>query len=189
MKKKITFITIFIMLASTFSVNAVLVPKESAPCNAAEESIVIAESLISGVLDEVQNGLGYGEARAKSHRLILNAVINNQTNGYGYAILSEIADNAIFQYRDMYLRPDFFIENEGKVKLIISEVITQYANGKIDYNTAIKNGYEKIYQSVNPAFNFDEQLAIDTCYRDIPSVDSALFTIARRLLLNTQKSV
>ena len=189
MKKNITFITIFIMLASIFSVNAAPVPRESAPCNVSEESIVIAENLISGVLNEVRNGLGYADARAKSNRLIFNAVITNQTNGCGYALLSEIADNAIFQYRDMYLRPDFYIENEENVKLIISEVIAQYENGAIDYNTAIKNSYKKIYQSVNPAFNFDEQLAIDTCYRDIPSVDSALFIIARRLLLNAQKSV
>ena len=161
MKKKLIFVTVFMMLVSTFSVNAAPVPRESAPCNVSEESIVIAENLISGVLNEVRNGLGYADARAKSNRLIFNAVITNQTNGCGYALLSEIADNAIFQYRDMYLRPDFYIENEEKVKLIISEVIAQYENGAIDYNTAIKNSYEKIYQSVNPSFNFDEQLAID----------------------------
>ena len=31
-----------------------------------------------------------------------------------------------------YLRPDFYIDNEEKVRAIIPAVITQYANGVID---------------------------------------------------------
>ena len=42
-------------------------------------------------------------------------------------------------------------------------------------------------ESVNPAFNPDEEFAKDTCYRDIPSVDNSLFTIARRLILEAKK--
>ena len=39
----------------------------------------------------------------------------------------------------------------------------------------------------NPAFNPDEEFAKDTCYRDIPSVDNSLFTIARKLILEVKK--
>lgn len=39
----------------------------------------------------------------------------------------------------MYLRPNFYIENEKKVRDIIAEVITQYANGEIDYAKAELN--------------------------------------------------
>ena len=79
------------------------------------------------------------------------------------------------------------VENEEKVRAIIAEVITQYANGEIDYTKAEFNARVKIYQSVNPAFNPDEEFAKDTCYRDIPSVDNSLFTIARKLILESKR--
>ena len=87
----------------------------------------------------------------------------------------------------MYLRPNFYIENEEKVRAIIADVITHYTNGEIDYIKAEFNARVKIYQSVNPAFNPDEEFAKDTCYRDIPSVDNSLFTIARKLILETKR--
>ena len=87
----------------------------------------------------------------------------------------------------MYLRPNFYIENEEKVRVIIADVITQYANGEIDYIKAECDARVKIYQYVNPAFNPDEEFAKDTCYRDIPSVDNSLFTIARKLILEAKK--
>ena len=130
--------------------------------------------------------MGYAEAKAKSNRIIFNAVISNQTNGNGFGILSAIANNAIFQYRDMYLRPEFYAENERKVKIIIADVITQYANGELDYPTAVKKSYEKLYQSVNPSFNYDEEFSKDSCYRDIPAVNGSLFTIARKLLIEAK---
>ena len=187
MKKKFTFIIVLALLTSTISVNAAPVPRESAPCNATDGKIVIAENLIGSVLDEVQNGLGYADARAKSNAIIFNAWLGGNTDGYAYGELVNIANNAIFQYRDMYLRPNFYIENEEKVRAIIADVITQYANGEIDYAKAEFNARVKIYQSVNPAFNPDEEFAKDTCYRDIPSVDSSLFTIARKLLIDAKK--
>ena len=52
------------MLTSIVTVNAAPVPRESAPCNATEHQIVVAESFISGILDEVKNGMGYADARA-----------------------------------------------------------------------------------------------------------------------------
>ncbi|MEE1013226.1 MAG: hypothetical protein U0L92_02825 [Clostridia bacterium] len=142
---------------------------------------------MADILIEVQNGMGYAEARAKSSRIIFNAVISNQTNGNGFGILSTIANNAIFQYRDMYLRPEFYAENESKVKIIIADVITQYTNGELDYPTAVKKSYEKLYQSVNPSFNCDEEFSKDSCYRDIPAVSGSLFTIARKLLIEAKK--
>jgi len=138
-------------------------------------------------LDEVKNGMGFADARAKSNRIFFNAWLNRQTSGYSYGELTAIANNAIFQYRDMYLRPNFYIENEEKVRVIIADVITQYANGEIDYTKAEFNARVKIYQSVNPAFNPDEEFAKDTCYRDIPSVDNSLFTIARKLILESKR--
>ena len=174
-------------MASAFSVNAAPVPRESAPCNATEQQIAVTEGFISGILDQVKNGMGYADARAKSNRIFFNAWLNGQTNGYSYGELTAIANNAIFQYRDMYLRPDFYIENEEKVKAVIAEVITQYANGEIDYNKAEFNARVKIYQSINPAFNTDEEFAKDSCYRDMPSVDNSLFNIARKLLIESKK--
>ena len=114
--------------------------------------------------------------------LHFNYVLNGQTSGYSYGEMTVIANNEIFQYRDMCLRPNLYIENEEKVRTIIADVITQYANGEIDYTKAEFNSRVKIYQSVNPVFNPDKEFAKDTCYRDIPSVDKSLFTIARKLL-------
>ena len=136
MRKIFIFLIAISIMASTFSVNAATVPRESAPCNATEHQIAVTEGFVSEVLDEVKNGLGYAEARAKTNRIIFNAFLSGQTNGYSYGELTNIANNAIFQYRDMYLRPYFYIENEEKVKAIIADVITKYANGELDYNKA-----------------------------------------------------
>lgn len=175
------------MTASAVTANAAPIPKESLPCYATTEQATVTENLISGILDEVKNGLGYADARAKSNVIIFNAWFNGQTGGYAYGELTPIANNAIYQYRDMYLRPNFYIENEEKVGDIIAEVITQYANGEIDYTKAEFNARVKIYQSVNPAFNPDEEFAKDTCYRDIPPIDNGMFTIARKLILDAKR--
>ena len=86
----------------------------------------------------------------------------------------------------MYLRPNFYIENEEKVRTIIADVITQYANGEIDYAKAEFNARVKIYQSINPSFNPDVEFAKDPIYRDIPPVDNSLFAIARKLILESK---
>ncbi|MEE1351304.1 MAG: hypothetical protein UHM23_04555, partial [Clostridia bacterium] len=63
--KKLSIILITIsILASAVTVNAAPVPRESAPCNATEHQIIVVESYISGILDEVKNGMGYADARA-----------------------------------------------------------------------------------------------------------------------------
>ena len=183
MKKIIICLIITMLITST--VNAAEVPKESAPCNATNEAIVIVESFIGDILTEVQNGLGYADARAKSNRIFFNAWLNGQTNGFSYGELVDIANNAIWQYRDMYLRPDFYANNLEKVRVIIAPVIEDYKSGKITYLEAEFNARNKIYQSVNPSFNPDVEYMKDPLSRDIPSVDNSLFILARKLLLST----
>jgi hypothetical protein len=184
MKKSIiSIISIVSVLITSFSVNAAEAPRESAPCNAANEAIIIVESFIGDILTEVQNGLGYADARAKSNRIFFNAWLNGQTKGYSYGELVDIANAAIWQYRDMYLRPDFYANNLEKVKNIIAPVIEDYKSGKITYAEAEFNARNMIYRSVNPTFNPDVEYMKDPLSRDIPSVDNTLFTLARKLIL------
>ena len=182
MKKIIICLIITMLITST--VNAAEVPRESAPCNATNEAIIIVESFIGGILTEVQNGLGYADARAKSNRIFFNAWLNGQTNGYSYGEVVDIANCAIWQYRDMYLRPDFYTNNLERVRAIIAHVIEDYKSGKITYVEAEFNARNMIYQSVNPSFNPDVEYMKEPIYRDIPSVDNSLFILARKLLLN-----
>jgi len=177
---------IILTLVSIFTTTtyAAEVPRESAPCNATNEAIIVVESFIGDILTEVQNGLGYSDARAKSNRIFFNAWLNGQTNGYSYGELVDIANVAIWQYRDMYLRPDFYADNLEKVRAIIAPVIEDYKSGKITYAEAEFNARTKIYQSVNPSFNPDVEYIKDPLSRDIPSVDNSLFVLARKLLLN-----
>ena len=106
-KTKVTAFVLAAVLSST-PVLAAEVPKEAAPINVTEESIIITENLISPILEEVKNGLGFGEAWGKASREIHSAVLAGNTNGYGYADLTAIARNAILEYRDMSLRPDYY---------------------------------------------------------------------------------
>ena len=182
MKKIIMYLIITMLITST--VNAADVPRESALCNATNEAIVIVESFIGDILTEVQNGLGYADARAKSNRIFFNAWLNGQTNGYSYGELGDIANAAIWQCRDMYLRPGFYANNLEKVRVIIAPVIEDYKSGKITYAEAEFNARTKIYQSVKPDFNPNVEYMKDPLSRDIPSVDNSLFILARKLLLN-----
>ena len=86
---------IILTLVSIFTTTtyAAEVPRESAPCNATNEAIVVVESFIGDILTEVQNGLGYADARAKSNRIFFNAWLDGQTNGYSYGELVDIARN------------------------------------------------------------------------------------------------
>ena len=183
MKKSI--ICLIITMTITSTVNAAEVPRESAPCNATNEAIVIVENFIGDILTEVQNGMGYADARAKSNRIFFNAWLNGQTNGYSYGELVDIANAAIWQYRDMYLRPDFYTNNLEKVRVIIAPVIEEYKSGKIAYAEAEFNARTKIYQSVKPDFNPDVEYMKDPLSRDIPSVDNSLFILARKLILES----
>ena len=176
-----------ILLSITASAYAADVPRESLPEKATEDAVILTEELISSVLDEVSRlGLGYADAKSECNRIIFNAVVKGNTNGYGYGILTSIANNAIFQYRDMYLRPDYYVEIEKQVRVIIADLITAVENG-YGYNEAKKDAYILIYKSVDPSFDIEQLTIKDFCYWDIPAVDSAMFNRARKLLLEAQE--
>ncbi len=184
MKKSIiSIISIVAVLITSFSVSAAEVPRESASCNATNEAIIFVENCIGNILTKVQNGLGYYDARAKSNRIFFDAFLKGQTNGYSYGELVDIANCAIWQYRDMYLRPDFYANTIEKVRIIIAPVIEDYKSGKITYAEAEFNAQNRIYQSVKPDFNPDVEYMKDSLSRDIPSVDIRLFILARKLIL------
>ena len=187
MKKSIIYIiSIVSVLLSSFSVSAAEVPRESVPCNAANEAIIFVESCIGDILTEVQNGLGYADARAKSNRIFFEAFLKGQTNGYSYGELVDIANAAIWQYRDMCLRPDFYANKLEKVRIIIAPVIEDYQSGKIIYAEAEFNARTMIYQSVKPDFNPDVEYMKDPLSRNIPAVDNSLFILARKLILESK---
>ncbi len=180
-------IILAILLSMTATVFAVDVPRESLPEKVTEDAVILTEELIREVLDEVSKlGLGYADAKSECNRIIFNEVVKGNTNGYGYGILTSIANNAIFQYRDMYLRPDYYVELEKQVRVIISDLITAVENG-YDYHEAKKEAYILIYKSVDPNFDVEQLTTKDFCYWDIPAVDSAMFNRARKLLLEAQE--
>lgn len=189
MKKKIfTLIIAAALTVSSTTAFAAEIPRETTPLNATEEQVKITENIISDILDEVQSGnLGYTLAAGYANTRIRKAVIAGETNGHGYGILSPIAQNAIRDMRDMMLRPDVYAQTEEELKVLLADIITEVENG-MDMDTAIKAAYEKIYQSVNPSFNYDEQFSLDTCYRDIPTVGMEMFTVARKLLNDAQSA-
>lgn len=180
-KTKIAALTLAAVLSSA-PVFAAEVPKEAVPAYLTEESVCITENLISPILEEVQNGLGFGEAWGKASREIHSAVLAGNASGYGYADLTAIARNTILQYRDMYLRPDYYAQQETIIKERIADLITAVASGNMDYATARKEAYTRIYQTTAPGYVPDEGMT-DRIYLDIPAVDPAQFTIVRRLLM------
>ena len=148
MKKSIiSIISIVSFFISSFSVSAAEVPRESAPCNATNEAIIVVESFICDILTEVQNGLGYADARAKSNRIFFDAFLKGQIHGYSYGKLADVANCAIWQYRDIYLRPEFYKDNLEKVRTIISPVIDDYKSGKI---TILRQSLMHGIKSINP---------------------------------------
>ena len=183
MKKiKITAFALAAVISSA-PVLAAEIPQEAVPAYLTEESVCITENLISPILEEVKNGLGFGGAWGKASRDIHSAVLAGNTNGYGYADLTAIARNAILEYRDMYLRPDYYAQQELVIASLIADLITAVENGSMDYAMAREAAYTRIYQSVNPSYTPNPDMTIDPIYLDIPTVDSAMFTIARKLLL------
>ena len=186
MKKLITLITA-ILMATTITVGAAEIPQYSVPIIATDESVEIVENIMGDILSEVQNGLGFGIAQAQANTRIRKAVLDNRTNGYSYTVLSVTATNAMRQARDMYLRPEFYAENEAKLRILLSDLITDVANRTKDYPTAKNEAYIRIYQAADPTFNPDEQFKLDVCYQDIPPVADAMFTIARKILTEAMR--
>ena len=179
-------LTAILTAAITQSAYAAEIPVECAPENATPESIAITENLIRPILDEVQNGLGYQPAWCKAHNAVFNAVLAGNTNGYGYLDLAAVARNALIYYRDVYLRPEYYAEKEAAAKLLLSDIITEVENGTKNYDTALKEAYAKIYQTINPAYVPNEEIGIDRIYLDIPAADTVMFTQARKLLKEAQ---
>lgn len=187
MKKITTYIITAILTLSSITANAASIPRETTPLNATENQIQIVEDLISDILDKVQaDRLGYGLAARYANTRIRKAVIANQTNGNGYGILSPIAQNAIRYYRDLLLRPDYYKQTEEKLKVLLSDLIIEVRNGK-NYNTAYDEARIMIYKAADASFNPDTDMIGDFCYWNIPPVDSAEFTIARKLLNEAMK--
>lgn len=186
MKKLIIISLIAALSATGITAFAAPIPRESAPQGADENAIVLAENLISPILDEVVNGTGYGSASARANTKIRKAVMANQTGGYGYGILSAISQNAIRATMDMNLRADYYKAIEEKLKVLLADLIADIQNGK-DYYTALDEAYTRIYQSVNPSYNPSVDCTGDFCYWDIPAVDNAELTVARKLLLEAAK--
>lgn len=165
------------------------IPRESAPLNATEEQIQIAEDIIGSVLDEVYNGMGYTEARGKANILVRKAVIAGETNGHGYGILSPIAQNAILAVRDMCLRPEVYAQAEEELKALLSDLLLEVATGK-DVAEAQEEAYILIYRSKDADFDPADYINIDACYQpDTPAVDRAYFNRAMKLIneVNIQK--
>ncbi len=187
MKKIKTFLTAAAILVTiTQSAYAAEIPVECAPENATPESIAITENLISPILDDVQNGLGYQPAWCKAHSAVFNAVLAGNTNGYGYLDLAAVARNALIYYRDVYLRPEYYAERETAAKALLSDLICEVENDTNNYDTALKEAYTKIYQSINPAYVPNEEIGVDRIYLDIPAADTVMFTQARKLLKEAQ---
>ena len=179
----ITITAITVMTQTTFAAD---IPVESYPDNATDESVTITQNLIGGILDDVQNGLGYQPAWCKAHNAVFNAVLAGNTNGYGYLELAAVSRNAILYYRDMYLRPEYYAEKEAAAKALLSDLIAEVENGTKDYDAALKEAYTKIYKTINSAYVPNEEIGVDRIYLDIPAADTVMFTQARKLLKEAQ---
>lgn len=182
--KKSEKILVTLMLSAAISQTAFAaeVPIESAPCNATARSIEITEALIADELTAVQNGAGYQLAYAEADNAIRNAVINDLTEGYGYGELSSIARNALLQYRDMYLRPEYYAEQNDRIYRLIEDLIIDVCNGKL-YEAAVDEAYTRIYQSIDPYYVPNTGIAVDWIYLDMPAADMVMFSRARKFLL------
>ena len=183
----ILILVMAIIMGSVISVHASGIPREAIPENTPQDAVDITEGYIHNVLDKVQNGMGYADAKAESNRILFKAFINNQTGGYSYGLLTIIANNAIFEYRDIYLRPNVYQEYEEIVKILLADLIVAVENGTMSYRDAKKEAYTRIYQSVDATYNPDERAYTDFCYWDVVSVDGAMFNRARKVLLEAQQ--
>lgn len=182
MKKFSTYIITAILTLSSITANAANIPRETLPLNATESQAQIVENLIGDILDEVQaDKLGYGLAAGYANTRIRKAVISHQTDGNGYGILSPIAQNAIRYYRDLLLRPDYYSQTEEKLRILLTDLMIEVQNGK-DYNIAYDEAHIMIYKAADASLNPDTDMVGDFCYWNIPPVDGADFTIARKLL-------
>ncbi len=184
LKKVLAILLGMVVITSSVTAFASGIPPESMPEGATPESVEITETLISGVLDEVQAGAGFAQVWYKANNAIWFAINSGQTNGHGYGILAPIARNAILQCRDMYMRPEYYAETEKYIKPLIEDLITKVKNGECDYNTAKREAYVRVLQATDNTFNPDSCYMTDFCYWDLPTIDPVKFVMVRKLLLN-----
>ena len=182
MKKQIiTLALTAVLLVSSATVNAATIPRETAPQNATEEQIQIVENLIGGYLDEISTGASYGMIASEADNKIYKAVLFDQTNGNGYAILSAISQNALRTSRDMYMRPEVYRQTEENLRVLLADILSEVENG-MDIDEARKVAHTKIYQSINPSYT-PPAPHTDFCYADTPGVDMAVYTVTNKLLI------
>lgn len=182
-KKLITVLLTAAMFTATATTSfAGTIPRESIPLNADEHAVEITENIISNYLDEAADGAGYALVCGKANTAVRKAIIANQTEGYSYTDLSPIAQNAIRTICDMRLRPDVYQRAEEELKVLLADLLVEVQNGK-DVTEARNEAYILIYKSKDANFNVDNYAYIDSCYwPDIPTVDSAYFNRARKLI-------
>ncbi len=186
MKKTIksTILTLIAVMVftSAIPVSASTIPREAVPDGTPLTAITVTEELVGDVLTKVQSGTGYAVAKAEANRILLKAIIGGETDGFGFGVLSVIAHNSILEYRDMYLRPEFYATAEETVLNLISDLIEEVEKGSMDYETARKEAYARIYCTVDPTFDVTDYEMIDPCYWNYPAIDFALLNRARKLL-------
>ena len=124
-----TILTVALSMATAAPAYAAPIPRETAPINATEEQIQIVENLIGGYLDEINAGAGYGMIASEADTKIYKAVLANQTNGNGYAILSAISQNALRTCRDMYMRPEVYWQTEENLRALLADILAEVENG------------------------------------------------------------
>ena len=189
-KNKLCIIPILIAIVLAISVipaHATVIPREAIPDGAPQTAVDVAESYIKDTLIKVQNGLGYADAKNETNRILFKAFLNNQTQGYSYGLLTVIANNATFEHRDMYLRPDVYAAYEAQVKVLLADLIKAVENGSKTYIDAKKEAYALIYKSVDPSFDPKDRFLVDFCYWDVIAVDGAMFNRARKVLLEAEE--
>ena len=186
MKKQIiTLALTAALLVASVTANAASIPRETAPENATEEQIQIVENLIGDYLDKIQAGAGHGMIASEADTKIYKAVLSDQTNGNGYAILSAISQNALRTCRDMYMRPEVYSQTEEKLRVLLADILAEVENG-MDIDEARKQAHTKIYQSINPSYT-PPAPHTDFCYADTPAVDMAVYTVTNKLLIEAHE--
>ena len=189
-KNKLCIIPILIAIVLAISVipaHATVIPREAIPDCTPQTAVDVAESYIKDTLIKVQNGLGYADAKNETNRILFKAFLSNQTQGYSYGLLTVIANNATFEHRDMYLRPDVYAAYEAQVKVLLADLIKAVENGTKTYIDAKKEAYTLIYKSVDPSFDPKDRFLVDFCYWDVIAVDGAMFNRARKVLLEAEE--
>ena len=82
----------------------------------------------------------------------------------------------------MYLRPEYYKQQNDRVYNLIYDIIDDVKNGK-PYDEALDEAYARIYKSIDPSYVPNTDLAVDKVYLDIPAADIVMFGAARKYLL------